>query len=346
MKSICRLLLVIICIVALPLASSTSAAATLPKRVAILLFDGVDIIDFAGPYDVLINGGIDVVTVSPDGRAVTTQGGMKVVPQYSYTTVPDADAVVIPGGDTHIVHRDPATSDWIRQRYGRGELLMSVCNGAFTLANTGLLKGLKATTTSGNIDALRRAYPDVDVVRNARVVDNGRILTTGGLSAGIDGALHLISRLKGAGQAQFVAAVMEYNWQPEGRFLPALHAFRIMHQTVADADLAGVGHIEWLVSTSGDDRQWSYVWRVLSSLDSGALAEHIDRTLAEERRQMKMNPPYTASPGHRWSFVDSDGQTWLETLEVTAVPGHPGLHTVRLGVDKRLEIGLTQPTPK
>jgi putative intracellular protease/amidase len=334
MKSICRLLSLFFFILALSGVSSSSAVAAPSKRVAILLFDGVDIIDFAAPYDVFVNAEIDVVTVSRDGKPVTTQGGMKVVPQYSYSDVPGADAVLIPGGDTHTVQRDPSTMDWLKQRYGTGELLMSVCNGAFTLANTGLLKGLKATTTSGNIDALRRAYPQLDVVRNLRVVDNGRILTTGGLSAGIDGALQLVSRLKGLGRAQFVATVMEYNWQPEGSFLPALSAFHIMHQTVSDADLGGLGKVETLVSTGGDTRQWSYVWRVQSSLDSDALAEHIDRTLAEERRQMNMNPPFAASPGHRRTFVDGEGQAWLETLEVNAVPGKPGLHTVRLGIKK------------
>lgn len=334
MKSLRRLLSLLFLIFTLSPVASTSAVAAPSKRIAILLFEGVDMIDFAAPYEVFVNAEIDVVTVSRDGKPVTTAGGMKVVPQYTYADVPGADAVLIPGGDTHAVSRDPATIDWLKQRYGTGELLMSVCNGAFTLANTGLLKGLKATTTSGNIDALRRAHADVEVVRNMRVVDNGRILTTGGLSAGIDGALQLVARLKGLGRAQFAAVAMEYNWQPEGSFLPALNAVHVMHQTVGDADLGGQGQIETLVSTAGDARQWSYVWRVQSHLASGTLAAHIDRALAEERRQMNMGPPCTSLPGHRWTFVDSDGQAWLETLEVTPVPGRADVHIVRLGVQK------------
>jgi hypothetical protein len=211
---------------------------------------------------------------------------------------------------------------------------VSVCNGAFTLANTGLLKGLKATTTSGNIEALRRAHADLEVVRNKRVVDNGRIITTGGLSAGIDGALHLVSRVQGMGRAQFVAEVMEYNWLPEGRFLPAMHAFRIMHQTLGNENLTGVGQIEALVSTTGDDSHWSYVWNVRSSLDSVSLAQHIDRALAEERKEMHMNPPYSASPGHNWTFADNDGELWNGRLEVNPTAGDPHLHVVRLSVTK------------
>ncbi len=339
MKSLRHLSLLVLWLVTVSshMARADTVAEAPRKRIAILLFDGADVIDFSAPYDVFVNARMDVFTVSPEGKPITTEGGMNVVPGYSYANAPDADAVLIPGGNIRSVQHDLATMAWIKQRYGRGEYLMSVCNGAFTLANTGLLKGLKATTTSGNIDALRRSHADLDVVRNVRVVDNGRLITTGGLSAGIDGALHLVSRLEGMGRAQFVAEVMEYNWQPEGSFLPAMHAFRVMHQTLGDENLVGVGHIEALVSTTGDNNHWSYVWHVESSLDSFVLANRIDQTLAEERKEMKMNPPYSASPGHNWAFVDNDGQLWNERLEVSAIAGEQHLHTVKLSIIKKLQ---------
>ncbi|AVR96340.1 DJ-1/PfpI family protein [Pseudoduganella armeniaca] len=333
MRSIRHLLLVL---ALLGLAhGSARADAVVPnpdKKIAILLFDGVDIIDFAGPFEVFLSAGMDVVTVSPDGKSVTSAGGMKIAPSHGYADAPAADAVLVPGGGIGRVVGDSATHAWLRTRQARGELLLGVCNGAFTLARAGLLDGLRATTTADNVDALRRAHPRVQVVRNARVVDSGRIVTTGGLSAGIDGALHLVTRLKGAGRAQFVAEVLEYNWQPEGSFLPALRAFHLMHQTVADSDLGDAGRIETLVSTEGDERRWQYVWHVRSSLDSTALAARIDTSLAAERQQMGMQPPFTASPGHRWRFTDSDGHPWEETLQVTPVAGTPQLHEVRLGI--------------
>jgi putative intracellular protease/amidase len=320
------------------LSSNVSRADTIAavphKKIAILLFDGADIIDFSAPYDVFVNAEMDVFTVSADGKQIATAGGMKVMPGYSYADAPDADAVVIPGGETHKVQDDPATLAWIKQRYGRGEYLMSVCNGAFTLANTGLLKGLRVTTTAGNIDALRSLHADLDVVRDVRVVDNGRIITTGGLSAGIDGALHLVSRLKGMGDAQFVAQVMEYNWLPEGSFLPGMYAFHAMHQTIANEDLAGFGRIDRLASTAGDANHWSYLWYVQSDLDSGELADRVDQVLAAERKAMRMNPPYAASPGHSWVFADADGQLWTERLEVSPTIHDPHLHAVKLSVIK------------
>jgi putative intracellular protease/amidase len=334
-RSLRYLLPFMLCLAMLSSVSRADTSAAVPhKKIAILLFDGADIIDFSAPYDVFVNAGMDVFTVSAEGKPITTGGGMTVVPDYSYANVPDADALVIPGGETRKIQGDPATLAWIKQRYGRGDYLMSVCNGAFTLANTGLLKGLRVTTTAGNIDSLRRLHADLRVVSDARVVDNGQIITTGGLSAGIDGALHLVSRLKGMGDAQLVAQVMEYNWLPEGRFLPARHAFHAMHQTIGNADLAGFGRIEKLVSTAGDDDHWSYIWYVRSDLDSGELADRIDQALAGERKRMDMSPPYSASPGHNWAFADTDGRLWTERLEVRGTLHDPQLHVVKLSVTK------------
>ncbi|WUR15247.1 DJ-1/PfpI family protein [[Empedobacter] haloabium] len=334
MRSICHLLLLILAVLGLT-QDSAHAGAVVPnpdKKIAIVLFDGVDIIDFSGPFEIFLTAGMDVVTVSPDGKSVTSGGGMKIAPTYSYADAPAVDAIVVPGGGIGPVVKDAATHAWLRTRQARGELLLGVCNGAFTLANAGLLDGLRATTTADNVDKLRQAHPRIQVVRDARVVDSGRVVTTGGLSAGIDGALHVVTRLKGRGKAQFVAEALEYNWQPEGSFLPGLRAFHLMHQTVADSDLGDAGRIETLVSTEGDERRWQYVWHVRSSLDSTALAARIDTSLAAERQQMGMQPPFTASPGHRWRFTDGDGHPWEETLQVTPVAGTPQLHEVRLGI--------------
>jgi hypothetical protein len=113
-----------------------------------------------------------------------------------------------------------------------------------------------------------------------------------------------------------------------------MHAFRAMHQTLGNENLVGFGRIEALASTAGDESHWGYVWYVRSDLDSGELADRIDQALAEERKEMQMNPPYSASPGHTWTFVDHDGQLWNERLEVGATSGEPNLHAVKLSVVK------------
>ncbi|MBV8657589.1 MAG: DJ-1/PfpI family protein [Burkholderiales bacterium] len=321
----------------LTLLCSIGALADIPAKpprtqVAILLFDGVDVIDYAGPFEVFLNAEMDIYTVSANGAAITTEGGMKVQPTYSYANAPDADVVLIPGGNVRSIKNDAATLAWIKQHNAHHGYLMSVCNGAFTLANTGLLSGLKATTTSGNIDALRKAHADIEVLRDARVVDNDRILTTGGLSAGIDGALHMVERLQGKGQAQFIAEILEYHWQPEGSFLPGIDAFHVMHQLLGEENLTGYGHIETLVSTSGDKNGWRYVWRVRSALGHAELANRIDTALADERKQMGMQAPYDASPNHQWRFTDSDQQAWNEQLDVADVAGESDTHLVTLSV--------------
>lgn len=321
---------------ACPSGYATDHGAAPQKQIAILLFDGVDVIDFAAPEDIFSNAGMKVFTVSASGGTITTADGLKVTPTYSYAAAPKADALVIPGGGTSRIEKDTTTLAWIKQRYADGETIMSVCNGAFTLANTGLLHGMKATTTSGNIDALRKAHADINVVRTARVVDNGRIITTGGYSAGIDGALHLIARMAGDGKAQWTAELIEYDAQPEGSFLPATHGFHVMHQTLGNENLTGFGHIDTLVSTAGDTNRWRYVWLVHSKLGNADLADRIDLALADERKEMQgmdMNGPYASSPGHHWTFVDTDGETWKEKLEVSDA-GEAGQYLVALSVEK------------
>ncbi len=307
-----------------------TAGAAPHKKVAILLFDGVDVIDYTGPFEVFLNAEMEVFTVSPNGATVTTAGGMKVIPSYSFDNAPKADVLLVPGGNVRTIKSDAATLAWIKGREAQGNYILSVCNGAFTLANTGLLKGLKATTTAGNISALRREHADIEVVRDARVVDNGRLLTTGGLSAGIDGALHLVERMEGKGTAQLVAERIEYNWQPDSSFLPATKAFYAVPQTLGDENLVGAGHIEQLVSTTGDKNHWSYRWRVNSAMANAELAQSIDTALAQERKQMGMQPPYAASPAHQWTYQDSDKQVWHMQLSVTDAQGAHDQHLVEL----------------
>jgi putative intracellular protease/amidase len=195
---------------------ATRAGAIEPRKVAILVHDGVELLDFAGPGEVFAaagNGAFDVFTVGPTHATVTSQGFVKITPDFAIDDSPRPDIIVIPGGRTRVLYDDPKVMAWIKARAATAELTMSVCNGAITLAKTGLLDGQKATTHWGALPALRK-FPRVTVVAEARFVDNGRILATQGVSAGIDGALHVVERLLGSEAAWLAARYMMYPWEP------------------------------------------------------------------------------------------------------------------------------------
>jgi putative intracellular protease/amidase len=229
---------------------STPAVARLDpsnKKVAILIFDNIEVIDYSGPLEVLSDAGFDVFTVAATKEPVTTSAGdaVRLVPKYTFDDAPQADLVVIPGGGFEAA-RDSATVAWIKRETEHAEHTMSVCNGAFTLANTGLLNGLKATTTATNINRFRQTFPDIKVVTDQRVVDNGRLITTAGLSAGIDGALHMVDVMKGEGEGQSVALIMELDWHPStalargtmaDRFIPNIRSALRAQKVVEPFDL-------------------------------------------------------------------------------------------------------------
>ncbi len=225
------------CGMALVEQDSVAADAHPRKKVALLIFTGVQIIDYAGPYEVFGVAGFDVYTVAETTDPITTAMGMTVVPKYSFANAPQPDVLVVPGGGIFAAQRSAPTLKWITDVTARAEHTMSVCNGAFLLADAGLLDGLTATTTSSRIDQLRTGYPKIHVVEDRRFVDNGKIITTGGLSSGIDGALHVVSKMLGNGQAQQVALSEEYDWRPKAGFARAALADR----SIPDLDLDGSG---------------------------------------------------------------------------------------------------------
>ena len=186
-----------------------------PKQVAILVFEGVQIIDFTGPWEILGQAGYHVFTVSLEAKPLATVFGMKLTPDYALGRHPKPDIVVVPGGQVFTTQRDPKVQEWLRQQAKDAKVVLSVCNGAFILAKTGLLNGLEATTTRGLVDGLANAGADITVVRDVRYVDNGKVVTSGGLSAGMDAALHVVSRLEGQATAKRIAQSIEYAWNED-----------------------------------------------------------------------------------------------------------------------------------
>jgi transcriptional regulator GlxA family with amidase domain len=199
---------------------STAGAQALPKRksvrAAFLLGDSANVIDTAGPWEVFQDTMIDgllghahpfeLYTVAPDDAMLRMTGGLQVVPQYSVETAPEPNVIVVPA------HRSTESSRaWLKRMSERTDVTMSVCTGAFQLARVGLLDGLPATTHHDFWDSFAREFPGVELRRGLRFVDNGRIATAGGLTSGIDMALHVVERYFGTEVAQATARYMEYS---------------------------------------------------------------------------------------------------------------------------------------
>lgn len=186
------------------------------RNVAILVFQGMEILDFAGPSEVFaVAPGFHVYTVAVSAAPVLSQGFVTITPNYTLATCPVPDIVVLPGGNTDPLLHDEALIRWVQTHAAHAEVMLSVCTGAGVLGKAGLLDGKQATTFHNYIDALQQANPKATVRRGTRYVDNGQVITTAGISAGIDGALHVVAKLQGEAAAQQTALTMEYDkWQP------------------------------------------------------------------------------------------------------------------------------------
>jgi transcriptional regulator GlxA family with amidase domain len=187
-----------------------------PVTICFYLQNGVEVLDFAGPMEVFSAAGFKVFTVSKNKETIRSQGILSIVPDYSILDAPPADVLVVFGGETGDRTIDGAVLSWIRAQKNKTQYYLSVCTGAFILGRAGILDNLTATTYHLQIDNLRQLLPKTKVVANARFVDNGNVITTAGVSAGIDGALHLVEKLRGRNYAKSVAATIEYDkWVPE-----------------------------------------------------------------------------------------------------------------------------------
>lgn len=284
------------------------------KKVAILVFNSCDILDFSGPYEMFGAAGCDVYTVAATKDPITTAMGLTVVPRYSFANAPQPDVLVIPGGGVRTASEDAATLDYTRKVTERTKQTMSVCNGAFILANTGLLDGLSATTTNGNIPRMAKRYPKIKVVRDQRYVDNGHLITTAGLSAGMDGALHVIAKLYGTGYAEQVALSEEYDWQATSRYARAALA----DQQIPHLDLDSLG--TWAVErTEGDRNHWEFVSSVQLKVTAVEFERDLEGALAAEHWTRIAAPAQGGTTRtSKWRFTGKDGKPWNATLRLEA----------------------------
>jgi transcriptional regulator GlxA family with amidase domain len=195
------------------------------RMVGILVFDEVEVLDFCGPFEVFSiasqtgegsNGEslFKAVTIGVEPGIVTCRGGLLVQPHYTLDDAPPLDILVVPGGaGTRQQRHNARALDWIVEQDGRTELTTSVCTGAFLLAEARLLDGHRATTHWSSVRWMRDTYPNVEMLADTRVVDEGHIITSAGVSAGIDMALHVVERLHGWDTAARTARRMEYDWR-------------------------------------------------------------------------------------------------------------------------------------
>jgi transcriptional regulator GlxA family with amidase domain len=196
---------------------------TRTRSVGILVFEDVEVLDFCGPFEVfsvtgrqVAPGAFTVFTVGNVPGPVLARNGLSVNPQYTLADAPPIDLLLIPGGQgTRSLMHDAALLDWIGQRAATAELVLSVCTGALLLAKAGLLKDLHATTHHAAHGLLREVAPGTCVHEDVRYVDNGRVITSAGVAAGIDMSFHVVDRLLGRETATAAARYIEYPWQPE-----------------------------------------------------------------------------------------------------------------------------------
>jgi transcriptional regulator GlxA family with amidase domain len=188
------------------------------RKVSIVIFDDVEVLDFCGPFEVFsVTGGrqglkpFAVCTVAEEGRTVNARGGLRTVPDHSFETSPQPDILLVPGGfGTRREMHNPKMIDWIKSNASKAELVLSVCSGTLLLAKAGLLEGLDATTHHRALDELRAISPRINVDSTKRVIDNGQVIVSAGISAGIDMSFHVVARLLGEEQARETAEYMEY----------------------------------------------------------------------------------------------------------------------------------------
>jgi len=202
---------------------------------------------------------------------------------------------------------NPLAMKWIKEMAKQAEV-MTVCNGAFLAAKAGLLVNLPATTFYGYLDHLTEVSPTTTVVRDKKYVDNGRIITTAGLSSGIDGSLYVVSKLVGNGRAKFTALNMEYNWDPDSKFARAM----LPDMYIPDELGTDLPEGSYLDEYYGNRDHWHMTVRIPAPHTPPQINEVVDTSLTKWGQWAKVEG--SAATESRWTFTDRLGVKWLTTI--------------------------------
>jgi putative intracellular protease/amidase len=291
-------------------------------RVAVLIFDNVEDIDYTAPYEVFGQAGARLFTVAATTNVVHSVFGMHVQPAFDLDHAPASDIVLVPGGGVEDAMSNAKVIAWLQKRAATSRYIFSVCNGAFILAKAGLLDGLTATTTAGRIDQLATEFPKIRVVRE-RFVDNGKVITAAGLSAGIDGALHVIEREYGRVRAEEIARRIEYRWQPDVKWSRAAYADLML----PDVTLPKEALWEKIFS-NGDTQQWEMRGRLRIGMTSDQL-----RDFASKEIEKRGWTPRDDKDAMTFIRKDREGIAWVTTVNLAADDA-PSTYMVKMTVAK------------
>lgn len=192
------------------------------RTLAILLFPNAEVLDFAGPFEVFSVAGevagetiFDVKLVSATPGIIHAANGFPIQVTQNIADLPQPDILLVPGGaGARALVDEASTIAWIHATAAEAELTLSVCTGAFPMAKAGVLDGIPCTTHWEFIERLREAYPHLDVRDNVRFIDAGNVVSSAGITAGIDMSLYVVGRLHGVDLAKRTARAMEYTWEP------------------------------------------------------------------------------------------------------------------------------------
>ena len=298
------------------------------KQVAILLFDGVQIIDFSAPYEVFGQADFKVVTVAEKKLPVTTSMNLTVTPDYDFHGAPAPDILVVPGGSIDSALNSTTTIDWIKKNSVSAQHVLSVCNGAFILAKAGLLDGLKATTFYRLIDQLAQQAPDTTVVRDQRFVDNGKVITTAGLTSGMDGSLHVISKVLGKGEAQRIALHLEYNWEPEGKFARA----SLADMQLPNVDFPDGTRVKFL-RTEGTTDRWEVDLAISTDMTHQELERHVETNLSANAN-WKQDHATDDTSVKKWSFSGRDGKNWKAAVRIEDAKTEKNSYVLKVALNR------------
>ncbi|MBO0323004.1 DJ-1/PfpI family protein [Muricauda sp. CAU 1633] len=233
------------------------------KTVAILLFDGADIMDVTGPMSVFEHAGFHVVTVAKNSEAKAIGMYMRLSPDYTFANLPQVDVITVPGGGAAESNQDMEIVQWLKERDGETDTLFSVCSGAFFLGLAGLLDGNDATTFASLIPTLKTQFPNAKVLNDVKYTNNGHIITSSGLSSGIDASFEVVAKYYGVGRAQDVANRMEYPWKRKHDYA---------RSQLADNFILSIGDLVRRFATKyhfseGDMNTWEYKYLLWEGVD-------------------------------------------------------------------------------
>lgn len=271
------------------------------KKVAVVLFPGVEIIDFAGPWEVFGAAGMDVYSVAASDSILSAGMGLKIKPNYTFATAPTPDIILVPGGNVN--PSDTVVVNWIVETSRKSAHTMSVCTGAFYLAAGGLLDNLKATTNYPAIEVLKQVAPKATVIDKVRFVDNGRIITSAGLSSGIDAAFHLVSLYVGKAQTKKLANILEYDWRDKDPFVRS----KLADKHVQDFFDALIPFDYEMTEYAGGENDWHTSVKLKTNLDQADLLSILFTQFEQVSRWQK------TKKSTRWRF-DDKGEKWSAAL--------------------------------